>query len=380
MAGLNLGDEDDELVLDDEIAGGSNVSVELCLVGRFLTDQPINFNLMRSRLASVWRPGKGVFMKDIGSGRYIFQFFHEIDLQRVFEGGPWAFGNFPLILHKLKRGEFPLSVPLDYLPFWVQVHDLPAGFLTEGVGRLLGNFIGKFLEYDSTNSSGVWRQYMRIRVGIRVDDPLKRFKKLKHKDGSSFTVKFKYERLNVFCFMCGRLGHSESYCELMFNQATKDSPREWGVHLKAADRRTTGLAGDKWIRSDVDSGNPSSMAAGPRVSHEQPLSEPKRKEAENRAISFPHKDSVTLRDPRPQSSHRLVLHEISNEDFPRDSMISDDSSLIHTDERKRRRGISINEHQSSLALAVFPVRHSEDASDAPLSLSAGSGYGVSREQ
>ncbi|XP_057802918.1 uncharacterized protein At4g02000-like [Salvia miltiorrhiza] len=236
MAGLNLSNEDDEILIDEEITGESNVAVDLCLVGRFLTDQPINFNLMRSRLASIWRPGKGVFVKDIGQGRFIFQFFHEIDLLRVYDGGPWSFGNFSLILHRLKRGEFPLSVPLDILPFWVQIHNLPAGFLTEGVGRLLGNFIGSFLEYDSTNTSEIWRQYMRVRVGVRVLEPLKRFKKLKQKDGTTFVVNFKYERLHVFCFLCGRLGHSESFCELMFNSQSKDMAREWGVDLKAADR------------------------------------------------------------------------------------------------------------------------------------------------
>ncbi|XP_057791957.1 uncharacterized protein At4g02000-like [Salvia miltiorrhiza] len=162
-------------------------------------------------------------------------------MQRVYDGGPWSFGNFPLILHRLKHGEFPLTVPLDSLPFWIQIHDLPAGYLTEGVGCLLGNFIADFMEYDSSNSSGVWRQYIRIRVVVRVSDPLKRFKKIKQKDGSSFTVNFKYERLNIFCFLCGRLGHFESYCELMFNPASKENEQEWGVWLKAADRRVVSL-------------------------------------------------------------------------------------------------------------------------------------------
>ncbi|XP_057796794.1 uncharacterized protein LOC131012808 [Salvia miltiorrhiza] len=270
MAGLHLSSEEDELLLDDAIAGGSTVEVELCLVGRFLTDQPINFNLMRSRLVSIWRPGKGVFMKDIGNGRYIFQFFHDLDLKCVYDSGPWSYGNFPLILHKLSRGDLPSSVPLDNLPFWVQIHDLPAGCLTEGVGRALGNFIGTFQEYDSTNSSGVWRQYMRVRVGINVTEPLKRFKKIKNKDGSSFQVNFKYERLNIFCFLCGRLGHSESFCELRFNLDVNEVGREWGTWLKAADRRSNSLAGDKWIRTEDSSSNPSWEAAETRVV-EKPL-------------------------------------------------------------------------------------------------------------
>ncbi|XP_057779545.1 uncharacterized protein LOC130998128 [Salvia miltiorrhiza] len=341
MANLHISEEDDELVLDDEITGDSNVTVDLCLVGRFLTDQTINFPLMRSRLASVWRPGKGVFVKDIGQGRYIFQFFHEIDLIRVYDGGPWAFGNFPLILHRLKRGEFPLQVPLDHLSFWVQIHDLPAGFLTEGVGRVLGNFIGKFLEYDSTNSSGVWRQYMRVRCGICVDAPLKRFKKLKHKDGTSFVVNFKYERLNIFCFLCGRLGHSESFCELIFDPKMKESDREWGVWLKAADRRGLTLAGDKWIRGD---------------------------------------ESVIPKDPIPPQSNKLVLRDTTNEYSDHDTMMIDNPSADSLDERKRRRGINIGCFENSSTLDTFPTGLAKDGSGVLNSSTAGSGVGASRSQ
>lgn len=251
MANLSLShDEDDELVLDEGLISTSNTSVELCLVGRFLTDQPLNFNLMKSRMASIWRPGKGMFVKEIGQRRYVFQFFHPVDLRRIYEGGPWSFGNHPLILHHLKNGEFPLRVPLDFINFWVQVHDLPVGYITEGLGRQLGNFIGQFLEYDSTNSGSVWRQYMRIRVAINVNNPLKRCKRIKKPDGTSFIVNFKYEKLHIFCFVCGRLGHSESFCEDLFTRSQEDIKKEWGPWLKAADRRGQALGGDKWLRTE----------------------------------------------------------------------------------------------------------------------------------
>lgn len=253
-------EEEDELVLDDGEIQDTAVSVELCLVGRFLTDQTINFNLMKSRMAAVWRPGKGLFVKDIGQGRFIFQFFHAIDLNRVFEGGPWSFGVFPLILHKLKVGEFPHRVALNALSFWIQVHDLPAGYISENIGRQLGNFIGKFQEYDMSNSSSVWRQYMRIRVAVDVGVPLKRCKKIKKGDGSSFVVHFKYERLQIFCFICGRLGHSESYCDKIFTLGEGETKREWGAWLKAADRRSLPLGGDKWLRTEE--GSFSGQAAG----------------------------------------------------------------------------------------------------------------------
>lgn len=63
------------------------------------------------------------------------------------------------------------------MAIWVQVHDLPIGFMSKVVGNHLGNFIGEFLEYDEKNNTGVWRAFMRIRVKIGVRVPLKKEKK-----------------------------------------------------------------------------------------------------------------------------------------------------------------------------------------------------------
>lgn len=116
---------------------------------------------------------------------------------------------------------------------------------------LLGNFIGKFLEYDDSNYVAVWRQFMRIRVVVDVDIPLKRCKRIKRPDGSSFVVSFKYEK-----FICGRLGHSESFCGQLFTSHEGEIKKEWGAWLKANDRRSQLSVGGKWLRSEegADSG------------------------------------------------------------------------------------------------------------------------------
>ena len=35
----------------------SEIDVRWCLVGRFITDSPINFQTMQHKMASLWRPG-----------------------------------------------------------------------------------------------------------------------------------------------------------------------------------------------------------------------------------------------------------------------------------------------------------------------------------
>lgn len=223
MANLSLSaDEEDGLIIAPSESDKHSPKSELWLVGRLLTDRSINFGAMKNRLADVWRPVKGVLIREIESQRYLFQFFHEFDMDRILEGGPWTFDNHILILQRLKQGEFPTQIPLNLVPFWVQIYDLPFGYISEPIGRQLGDFIGQYLSYDSSNSSGLWKTYMRIRVAVDVGRPLRRCKKINKPGGDSFIVQFKYERLGSFCFVCGALGHTERFCEILFSSKDKN--------------------------------------------------------------------------------------------------------------------------------------------------------------
>ncbi|KAL8470718.1 hypothetical protein ACS0TY_033330 [Phlomoides rotata] len=203
---------------------------------------------MKSRLATTWKPKKWVVMKELGCGRYMFQFFHPLDVKRVIDGSPWVLGNHLLVVHQLVTGELPLTVPLNHLAFWMQVYGLHVGYFSENIGRILGDFVGRFLEYDVSNSNAVWREYMRIRVEIDVLLPLKRCKKIKLGTGAAILVNFKYEKLFSFCFICGRLGHTESFCDVLFNSEDGNVKREWGTFLRAPDKRSSAMQGDRWLR------------------------------------------------------------------------------------------------------------------------------------
>ncbi|MFQ6658908.1 hypothetical protein Gotur_028001, partial [Gossypium turneri] len=108
-------------------------------------------------------PCRGVQIRDLGEKRYLFQFFHLMDLERVIKGSPWTFNNHLLILHKLQRGEDPLKIPLIYSPLWVQIHDVSIGFVSENLAIQMGNFIREFMEYDVSNLGKESRNFMRIR-------------------------------------------------------------------------------------------------------------------------------------------------------------------------------------------------------------------------
>ncbi|XP_073271467.1 uncharacterized protein [Primulina huaijiensis] len=155
LADLSLSVE----VEEDLQIGPSNIehhieSSETCLVGRFLQTKHIHFQSMQNRMAEIWRPVKGVFVREIGDQRYLFHFFHEFDMEWALEGGPWTYDNQLLILKHLKQGDVPTQVDLYTIPFWIQIYELPVGYISEAIGKQLGDFAGRFITYDSLNNAG----------------------------------------------------------------------------------------------------------------------------------------------------------------------------------------------------------------------------------
>ena len=121
--------------------------------------------------------------------------------------------------------------------------------MSEKVGKEIGNFIGKFVEADANNFSGIWHNYMRIRVAIDVRSPLKRRMKIK-KQGSDWTwINFKYERLPTFYFFCGIIGHNDRFCEKFFYCKERPTELPYGAWLRGSNRKDSVNIGERWLRS-----------------------------------------------------------------------------------------------------------------------------------
>ncbi|MBA0824706.1 hypothetical protein Goarm_021354, partial [Gossypium armourianum] len=93
------------------------------------------------------------------------------------------------LLHKLVDGEDPLSIPLVFTDFWVQILDLPYGLMME------------------------------------------------------------YEKLTIFCFIFGRLGHSENFCPVRTVQRKKVMDMGWDISLKAVLRRAFTMT-SCWLKEE----------------------------------------------------------------------------------------------------------------------------------
>lgn len=76
--------------------------------------------------------GHGCNIKDLKPGLFLFQFYHNDDMQWVMNAGPWTFDSALLVTNVIKQGEDLTKVMLVYADFLIQIHDLPVGFMSEG--------------------------------------------------------------------------------------------------------------------------------------------------------------------------------------------------------------------------------------------------------
>ncbi|MBA0599503.1 hypothetical protein Gorai_005720 [Gossypium raimondii] len=89
----------------------------------------------------------------------------------------WFFNNHLLLLQKLEIGEDSLQLSLHHVLFWVQIHDLPPGIMSETMTRRFKAFLGEFLDYDTRVPSIGIQRFIRVRVHIDVWLPFKQKKK-----------------------------------------------------------------------------------------------------------------------------------------------------------------------------------------------------------
>jgi hypothetical protein len=91
---------------------------------------------------------------------------------------------------------------------------------------------------------------MRLRVKVDVRQPLKKNTKVKNKEGGWCEVQFKYEKLGIFCFVCGIMGHAENKCEVRFAMEEDDGVRGWSNEIRAEPRRQGGRLVSRWLREE----------------------------------------------------------------------------------------------------------------------------------
>ncbi|KAK1626466.1 hypothetical protein QYE76_000781 [Lolium multiflorum] len=144
--------------------------------------------------------------KDIGDNRFAIRFSREGDLKHVKENGPWQFDFNTVLLKDYDGSVRPSDMTFDSLDVWSSVSDLPLD--------MMNKVFGEYISTDVDEYGMAWGDELRIRLGIRVDQPLVRGVIIRESEddveGKWFDIK--YEKIPHFCFDCGCLIHLEGKC------------------------------------------------------------------------------------------------------------------------------------------------------------------------
>jgi hypothetical protein len=117
---------------------------------------------MKEKMTEFMKPVCQMSIKEVDTNLHLFQFFHPRDMELVLKKGPGTFDGHTLVLGLLQQGNTPKFVPLNHIPFRVQVHDVFIGCMSITAGKQHGNFVGECMEYNEKNNSNFLDSYVHI--------------------------------------------------------------------------------------------------------------------------------------------------------------------------------------------------------------------------
>lgn len=114
------------------------------------------------------------------------------------------------------------------------MEDVPLNKRTKSMAMSLAEKMGSFVEFDESDPIG-WSKFMRVRVDVRLDKPLRRGAYIATSNGSKW-VKFKYEKLMDICYACGKLGHNYQQC-IKYDDVTPVAELPYGMWMRGSPTR-----------------------------------------------------------------------------------------------------------------------------------------------
>ena len=141
------------------------------------------------------------------------------------------------------------NVSFTHSPFWVQIWGLPLDMMTEKIGKEIASNLGIFMSVDTRSWMSEQAKFMRVKVNLPLEKPLRRCGKVASPEGESFCIQFRYERLPVFCFRCGVMGHDERHC---MKSGQQNQALQYGDWLRAQGGGKAKLTKEEQRRSPLN--------------------------------------------------------------------------------------------------------------------------------
>lgn len=129
------------------------------------------------------------------------------------------------------------SVTFSEVPMWIQMWGLPFDLINDEEGLDIGKRLGRVVEVDKKTFSSDQARFIRVRVAIPLEKPIRRGGYVSNPKGDQVQIGFKYERLVGLCFQCGLFGHDAKECKKQKTQTRQPHLTEIGLERDIGERR-----------------------------------------------------------------------------------------------------------------------------------------------
>ncbi|KAM0943006.1 putative transcription factor interactor and regulator CCHC(Zn) family [Dioscorea sansibarensis] len=195
----------------DEVSWSSaRGSMQSSLYGKFL-GKSLPLDQAKLALADVWR-GLGSFtIADLPNGFYYIRCETQEMHNRLLWEGPWTVARRILQLSPWRESFQPAFEKLTVAAVWIQLYHLPIELWNGDILEMVAFQFGKVLKIDEHTLDCSRAKFARVCVELDLSQPLQQGTWVKYGEFAVFVLVL-YEKLPVFCYKCGRVGHGETAC------------------------------------------------------------------------------------------------------------------------------------------------------------------------
>ncbi|CAO2143956.1 unnamed protein product [Urochloa humidicola] len=161
-------------------------------------------------MEKAWNAQHTIPVQRLENNRFIVELESEKMHDFVTNGGPWRHKGDALIVVPYNGFRRPSEVVIDAVNVWVRFYDVPFHLRTSAFLAVLARKVSTRV----LDGGGPVRNtnFLRARVALVLDQPLKPMVEAKIKDTGVMSIEVGYENVPLFCFTCGRMGHSKREC------------------------------------------------------------------------------------------------------------------------------------------------------------------------
>ncbi|MBA0709096.1 hypothetical protein Golax_024162, partial [Gossypium laxum] len=156
---------------------------ETWAVGKIMAKEKSNREAMYRVFKSLWLTKEEVNFVALNNGAIIVKFRCLEDRSRILNIMPWLLDNCLFAMMPFIKGKDIDTYEFKMSLFWLR------------------------------DRNGGWTKFLRLKIKINVSNPLRRIVKLVERDAIEIICVLKYERLPVFCYSCGLIGHTTTKCK-----------------------------------------------------------------------------------------------------------------------------------------------------------------------